>query len=76
MRQKYNLSTHEGLPVGKELWLGSDDICNRYLRREDGIIEVQRIVRVGKNGATEYMTAQEFDAWRAEIRRVQNTEAS
>ena len=68
------ISTHEDLPINKELWLGDRFICNRYLRRADGIIEVQRIVRYGKNGETAYMTPQAFDEWRAEIRKVANGE--
>ena len=70
MKITYDLSTHKGLPIGKELYLGGSDICNRYLRREDGIIEIQRIVRYGKNGETWYATEKEFDEWRGKLRNT------
>ena len=64
------INTHKDLPVGKELWLGPShqQFCNRYLRREDGMIEVQNIHRYGKKQKTNVMTPAEFDAWREHIR--------
>ena len=69
-RKKYDISTHDKLPIGKELYLGGSDVCNRYLRRADGIIEIQRIVRWGTNGQTWYATPEEYDNWREKSRSM------
>jgi len=66
------IKSHKDLPVGKELWLGPShqQFCNRYLRRADGVIELQHIYRYGKNGETQYMTPAEFDKWLEDICRT------
>jgi hypothetical protein len=68
------ITSHKDLTINKEYYLGNDQICNRYLRRDDNIIEVQRIVRIGKNGETQFMTLQEFDNWRNKIKRMAGNE--
>ena len=57
------IRTHKDLPIGKEVFAGTMhyDVCNRYLRREDGIIEVQHLYRFGNDSKTKEMTAIEFD---------------
>jgi len=57
---------HDDLPIGKERWLGPShqQFCNRYLRRGDGMVEVQNIYRYAKPGITKIMTEAEFDARR------------
>ena len=59
------LRSCKDLPVNKELYLGPShqQFCNRYLRRADGVIEVQNIYRHGKPAKTQYMTEQEFDSF-------------
>jgi hypothetical protein len=63
--EKKMLKTHEDLQIGKEKYLGPShgQFANRYLRRSDGVVEVQRIVRYGKNGETVEYTLSEFDKW-------------
>ena len=59
------IRSYKDLPIGKELYLGPahQQFCNRYLRRDDNIIEVQNIYRYGKPSKTMYMTEQEFNKW-------------
>jgi len=65
--------THKDLPMNQTLFLGNDQICNRYFRSADGV-DVQRISRWAKDGDTQRMTYAEFDAWLAEIRRIAKSE--
>ena len=63
------IQSYTDLPIGKELFLGPkhQNFCNRYLRRPDGLIEVQNIYRYAKSGETQIMTGKEFDAWRDKV---------
>jgi len=59
------LNSHTDLPIGEEKWLGPShgQFCNRYLRRTDGIVELQHIYRHSQSSETQYLSEHDFDRW-------------
>lgn len=57
----------EFFKIGDERWLGTDQMCNRYLRTSHDSIEVESVYRYGAKQPTRTYSAEEFKNWRTSV---------